>query len=170
LKRAIKRALAHGVAIESLRHLIKKENDMFEFDPNSTSSAWPTGQYEATIEKTEEGASKAGAPMLTVTYRVYHPQGKDQAITDYFVKPSDGKQGNLFKLKALCEALGADVLAAFKSGKLDHKKMLRGRNVLLGLAIETDPKYGEKNKADSYTKLEREVLSKTGTDDEEVPF
>lgn len=146
---------------------------MFEFDPATATSAWPTGQYEATIEKTEEGASRKTDPMLIVTYKVYHPQGKTQTIIDYFVKPpSDGSRpGNLFKLKALCSAISPEVEAAFKTGKLDHKNMLRGKNVLLGLSIETDPKFGDRNRADTYTKLEREPLKKTGTDDdEEVPF
>jgi hypothetical protein len=163
----------HGVedwlgayAIDDLK---KESNTMFEFDPTAISSAWPAAQYDAVIEKTEEGASKKGDSMLTVTYRVYHPDGREQTIKDYFVAPGEGK-GNLFRLRQLCNAVGPDAAEAVRTGKLDHKKQLRGRSFLLGLKVEESNDFGDQNRADTYSPAMKRAVAVGAEDDDSVPF
>lgn len=147
---------------------------MFEFNPESANTSWEPAQYEATITHTEEGATqKNGDLMLIVTYKLHHPNGRTQQLKDYFVKPpADGSRpGNLFRLRALCIALGDDVYTSFKAGKLNHEKQLRGRNLLLGIKREFSEQYGDQNRIDTYTKLERPTTkAAVGAGDEEVPF
>jgi hypothetical protein len=174
MKRNVKRALAHGAGLEMVRRLMG-ENNMFEFNPKEGTTAWDEGQFEATVEKTEEDVSKKGDPMLKVTYTVYHPSGKTQTLTDYFVRASsDGSRpGNLFRLKALCAAVGGEAEKAFKAGKLDHKSMLRGKNVLLTLGIEESTQYGDRNRVEAYAKLDRrsaQPVAAAAEEDEAVPF
>lgn len=153
-----------------------------DYDPEKASTAWPVGSYEAAIVKVEESLSKEhgtpahGDPMLVVTYEIYgaaagSTRGQKITLKDFFTNPPDGcaKKGSLWKLRALCTAVG--LLEKFKAKTLKRRD-LEGKNLIVNLSSSNDPQYGEQNKVDSYGKLEHAPAGKVaaGAEDDDVPF
>jgi hypothetical protein len=150
------------------------ETTMFDYDPKQASNAWPEGEYEASIEKVEESISKKNSdPMLIVHVQVYGTGptvGQKQTINEYITAPApgSGRKGSLFKLKAIATAVG--MLEQFKAKTLKPKTLV-GKTVLVKLSVEEDPQFGDKNRIDSYAKLERlSAKVAAGAEDDEVPF
>lgn len=124
----------------------------WSYNPKDAASAWDAGDYEATIVKVDEGTSgSSGAPMLTVTFKVYNGD-KERTIKDYIVNPS-----TLFKLKKLAVAIGEGV--AFGLGQFDPGDHLNA-NLLLTLAVEESDEYGDQNKIKGYKPLSRQPSAK----------
>lgn len=177
MKQIYKRALARPDGHALVRLLMindhKGETPMFNFDPESANSSWEEGQYDFVVEHTEESLTKANSdPMLKVKLKLYHPTGKDQILTDYFVAPppSSGRKNNLFRLRALCAALGEEFVGTFGNGKVDHKAM-RGKRGLATLSRENTEKYGDQNRIEAYAKLpDGYAAGRIEEDDDEVPF
>jgi hypothetical protein len=179
VRRIVKTQLAHGAGLEIVRRLMAdKEGDVMSFfdnlDPEKAKSSWPAGSYEATITKVEESLTKAhGDPMLIVTYTVYGApggptRGKTLELKDYFTDPptESGRKGSLWKLRALAHAVG---LAEKFQTKTLRRKDLEGKNLIVELSSEYSEKYGDQNRVDSYTRLDRAPAVPV-EDDEEVPF
>jgi hypothetical protein len=155
----------------------KGEMKMFEYDPETASSAWPAGKYEASIEKVEESLSKKNSdPMLIVHVKVYgngKTLGQTQTINEYITapSPSSGRKGSLWKLKAIATAVG--LLDQFKTKTLKPKSLV-GKTAMVELVVEEDPKFGDKNVIGLYEKLDRlspKVPVAAGAEeDEAVPF
>lgn len=171
-----------GVDIGTIARLFGREKEKpmtsldFQYDPKDASSAWPAGSYEATISKVEKSLSKANNdPMLVITYTVYGAPGgptrgqKLSDLKDFITNPpkSSGRKGGLWKLRALCEAVGLG--PAFTAGKLNPKQ-LEGKNLIVSLTETYDAKYGDQNKIDSYAPLDRAPLAPAAEADDEVPF
>jgi hypothetical protein len=159
----------------------KGEMKMFDYDPEQASSVWPAGEYEASIEKVEESISKekvvdgrksGGDPMLVVHVQVYgagNVAGQKQIIKEYITAPppGSGRKGSLFKLKSIADAVG--LLAEFKSKTLKPRTLV-GKCAKVKLSVEEDSQFGDKNRIDSYAKLERLSPVAAGAEDDEVPF
>jgi hypothetical protein len=113
------------------------------YDPKAATSAWPEGEYPASLESVTDTHSKStGAQMQVWAFRVYHPDGRDMLLKDYVV------EATAFKIKNLAKALGR--LADFDSGKFqadDHQ----GASVGVKLKIEEGKDgYDDKNKIVSF--------------------
>ena len=124
----------------------------WSYNPKDAASAWDAGDYEASIVKVDEGTSgSSGAPMLTVTFKVYNGD-KERTLKDYIVNPS-----TLFKLKKLAVALGEGV--AFGLGKFDPGDHINA-NLMLTLAVEESDEYGDQNKIKGYKPLSRQPAAR----------
>ena len=113
----------------------------FTYDPNDAVSVWPEGEYQGHIEKVEERESKAGNPMLVVTFRVYRGD-QEMLINDYIVNPA-----TLFKLKNIAKALDRET--EFKAGKFDIEKHI-GAGFTLTLGVQVSDKYDDSNTIKKY--------------------
>jgi len=106
----------------------------FSYDPRDAIRCLPEGDYQATVEEMQETTSKAGNPMLVVTYKVYATGRGEFSLKEYIVKQTT------WKLKQLAKAVNAN----FESGEVVQDEYV-GRNVVLSLGVEEDAEYGDKN-------------------------
>lgn len=145
----------------------------FKYKKEDAVACLPEGDYEASIVSAEVGVSKSsGADMLTVAFKVYTTDGREVTLNDYIVNPK-----TLFKLKRIALAIGQQT--AFENETFDVNDNI-GANLILGLKVDSNEKYGDQNKIDSYKRLERAPSSRpTATmpakgdfdiKDSEIPF
>lgn len=100
---------------------------------------WPAAEYDATLEGVEDTTSKSsGNPMQVLTWRVFHPDGREQLVSDYIVIPS-----GTFKLKQLAVALGKKQEFESETFQADNNI---GANVIAELVIEQQEGFDDKNK------------------------
>lgn len=119
----------------------------FDYDPEDASTCWPEGQYEAVLLKTEDGTSKQGNPMLTLTFRVFSPDGnKAQELKEYIVKATT------FKLLRFARAIGKE--QEFRDKRFNAEDHLNA-SVLVTLAIDKQTGYDDKNTIDGYAAMTR---------------
>lgn len=110
-----------------------------QYNHKDASNAWPEANYPAVLISVEDAVSKtSGNPMEVWTFEVFNDAtGKKQELKDYV------SSNAIFKIKQLAMALGQ--MADFKANKF-HAEAWINSNVMLGLIIEDDPQYGEKNR------------------------
>lgn len=114
----------------------------FDYKAKDALGCWPEGEYDAVLEATEVTTSKSsGAPMQVISFRCYHPDGREQVVKDYVVNTT------LFKLKRLAMALGKE--ADFRAEQFQACDQLRSRLTLV-LGVEESAEYGDRNKIDGY--------------------
>lgn len=152
---------------------------MSDFDPKADGlNCYPEGEYEASIEKIEEGRSSKGTPMLTITLRAYRDSG-DRTIKDYI--PTLPSSRMLWKLRRLCQAVGRD--DAWDTGSISKcAEAIMGarKNLTVDLAVESSDQYGDQNKVRAYKPLMRSsggqavlapsVTGPTPLTDSDIPF
>ncbi len=115
----------------------------FNYNPGDAVACWPEGEYDAILESAEVGTSKSsGAPMQTLSFRVYHPDGREAVVKDYIVNPS-----TLFKLKRFAVAIGQG--EDFKAGTFQAADHLQTR-LTLALSVQESAEYGDRNQVDGY--------------------
>lgn len=131
---------------------------MFDYDPTQASSCLPAGTYPAVISKVEEQISKAGNPMLKLTFEAYHGDRK-QIVYDYIVNPA-----TLYKLKQLARSLGK--LADFEAKKFDAMQH-QGESLVLSLKEESDD-FGDKNTVKAYKP--KDAPTAPADADPDIPF
>lgn len=110
------------------------------YNPKDASKAFDEGWYPATIESTEMGKTKKGAPMQTVIFKVYG--GKRTISVREFFHPA-----STWKYKGLARALGEG--DNFDEGNFDAAKH-RGKAVEIYLKVEESAEYGEQNRPFSF--------------------
>lgn len=114
------------------------------YNPEDANKTWPDGEYPAVLEKVEQKTSRlkpdggGGHPMEQWTFRVYHPEGKDQLIEDYVTIPAC-----TWKIKQLAKALGKD--ADFKAGTFQAEDHI-GAGLTAELITEESVGFDDKNK------------------------
>lgn len=101
----------------------------FPYKSEDVATCPSAGKYEATIETAETDISKAGYPMLVVTFGLLTEDGP-ATITEYISNP-----GSLGKLRRLALALGERV--AFYKDEFDLNSHL-GKTVLITVSVEDD--------------------------------
>lgn len=110
-----------------------------KYNKSDAIGCFPAGVYDATVEAAIETTSKkTGADMLVITFKVYSPNGREQALKDYVVNPT-----GLWRLKKLAKALGR--MEEFDSGVFREEHYVGG-NLKLELEVEEDDQYGDKNR------------------------
>jgi len=115
---------------------------MINYKPEDAVRVWPEGDYQATLETTEETTSQAGNPMLTVTFKAYDGSGT-MTINDYIVIPAF-----TWKLKKLAEAFGAGT--EFEAGTFDPNNYA-GKNLTLKIGIQpAKDGFDERNRVAAY--------------------
>lgn len=151
-----------------------------DYDPKDAVLCWPEGDYDAVLDKVEDKTSKikpdgsGGNPMQVLTWTVYHPDGRQQSISDYIVVPT-----GLFKLRQLATALGKKT--EFDAGRFQADDQI-GCTVTASLAIEQQEGFDDKNriarvkpKAGTFTRPERKPvtapdLSQPQFKEDDIPF
>lgn len=115
----------------------------FNYDPEDASSAWPEGEYDASLEAVTDGVSKSsGDQMQTWALRVYHSDGRDMMVKDYIVRAT------VFKIASLAKAIGKE--SEFKAKRFQAGDNI-GASVRVKLKIdEGKDGYPDKNKIVSY--------------------
>jgi hypothetical protein len=104
----------------------------------------PEGEYPFQISAAIDEVSKSsGLDMITLTVRVFKPDGNFNLVTDYL--SSSPKAA--FKLNNICKALG--LKAEYDSGTLKSDDFL-GKEGMLVLGIKSSPGYNDQNTVKSY--------------------
>jgi hypothetical protein len=72
--------------------------------------AIPAGTYAAQIKTAVFKFSQSGNPMINLTWLIEEGEYKGRTIFDrlMFIPPSGDKRGTLWRVRAVCEALGVD--------------------------------------------------------------
>jgi hypothetical protein len=132
---------------------------------------WPSGSYQARIEKAEEARSQAGNDMLKLTWQVWAPDGQSRLVYDYIVL---NKPKGVERLGMLAAAIGKR--ERFERNKLDVRDLTGAiATVSLGLKTSKDPKYGDDNGITAYSELTSLSIAPRGAadsdeDDGDAPF
>jgi hypothetical protein len=142
----------------------------FLFDPKKAEDkkfiCLPKGEYEVEINEVVQKVSKAGNDMLELTLTAYAEDGSKVRLFDYIVNDS-----GLWKLKALCKAVGIEFDGTLEEQLLVGKRM----KAKIDLRKSTD-KYPEKNQVAEYLYSGvQKVEQKLGTvkpvvADDDIPF
>lgn len=114
--------------------------NLFTFDPRASDAPLARGRHEAEIIAAEARTSRAGNPMLDMTYRVAGPTG-EVALKDYLVSTPRSK----WKIKRFCQTLGLD----FEAGKIDPLSLI-GRRLSVEVGIEDDGQGRDRNVVSDY--------------------
>ena len=109
----------------------------FNYDPKDATNCLPAGEYDATLANVEEKRSKAGNPMLELTYAVYGG-GREVRIRDYVVNPS-----GIYRLRNLARALGKE--DEFNSGSFDAQNY-KDTDVRVELSVEQQEGFDDQNR------------------------
>lgn len=119
-----------------------------EYNPKDATQCWDAGEYDAVLVKVEDSVSKrkpdgsGGNPMQVWTFRAYHPDGREQLVTEYVVVPAA-----TFKIKQLAGALGRG--PDFTTGQFQAEDHINA-NVILVLTVEQQEGYDDKNRVAKY--------------------
>jgi len=142
----------------------------FLFDPKKAEEkkyiCLPKGEYEVEINEVVQKVSKAGNDMLELTLTAYSEDGNKVRLFDYIVNDS-----GLWKLKALCKAVGIEFDGTLEEQLLVGKRM----KAKIDLRKATE-KYPEKNQVSEYLYSGvQQAEPKTSTDkpvvaDDDIPF
>lgn len=108
-----------------------------KYDPKEASNCLPPGDYQATIMKAVETASKSGKEMIVIEFKVYGPGNRTIIVDDYILREF------LWKLKRIATAIGR--LNEFNSGEFVPEHYI-GCNCTVTLDIEDSPDFGEQNR------------------------
>lgn len=114
--------------------------NLFTFDPSSSDAPLPRGRHEVEIVAGEARTSRAGNPMLDLTYRTLTRTG-DVFVKDYLVSTPRSR----WKIKRFCAALGLD----FDSGRIDPQTLI-GRRLAVEIGIEEDGQGRDRNVVNDY--------------------
>lgn len=142
----------------------------FLFDPNKAEEkkfiCLPKGEYEVEINEVVQKVSKAGNDMLEITLTAYAEDGRRVRLFDYIVNDS-----GLWKLKAICKAVGIEFDGTLEEQLLVGKRMM----AKIDLCKATD-KYPEKNQVSEYLYSGVQQTDTKTTDakpvvaDDDIPF
>jgi hypothetical protein len=117
-------------------------SDLFSFDPNTSDAPLPRGRQEVEIIAAQPRVSRAGNPMLDLTYRATGEGGDGEVILkDYLVSTPRSK----WKIKRFCQALGLD----FEAGAIDPALVV-GRRLTVEIGIEDDGQGRDRNVVNDY--------------------
>ena len=106
----------------------------------------PAGDYKLEIEKVEEKTSKAGNPMLNVTFNVVdHEEYEGRKVFDLYVLTEKA----LWKLKDLFIAIGKDVDGIIEFDPQD----LVGEMFIGNITVEESDGYDPQNRIKKHKKL-----------------
>ena len=111
------------------------------YNPSEAMECLPVGDYDAELTTVIEKTSKAGNPMLEVTWSIMH-NGKVWPVRDYIVNP-----GTLYKLKGIARAW--QMMQDFESGTFDLQEHV-GAIIRVSLRVESSDVYGDKNQIQGY--------------------
>ena len=119
------------------------------YNPKDAIVVIPEGEYEASISNVN-GLAKDGGPLTTkngdpmeqVTFDVYVGDVV-RKHSEYFVSSPKA----LWRYKRLAQALG--VADQFKAGDFEASNYI-GSNLRLGITIEDDAAYGERNRVEAF--------------------
>lgn len=134
------------------------------YNPADAIECLPEGDYQAELAKVEEKTSKAGNPMLEVTWSVFD-NGKTKTVRDYIVQPS-----GLFKMKQIARAWS--MLNEFESGDFDLAAHV-GKMAELHLTVESSDKYSDRNQVAGFRAASHArptPAPQTAQADSEIPF
>jgi len=142
----------------------------FLFDPKNAEEkkfiCLPKGEYEIEINEVVQKVSKAGNDMLELTITAYAEDGSKVRLFDYIVNGS-----GIWKLKALCKAVGIEFDGTLEEQLLVGKRMMA--KIDLRKATE---QYPEKNQVAEYLystvkKVEpKPATVKPVVPDDDIPF
>lgn len=115
---------------------------MIDYDPKDARKTLPDGKYEAELIKCEEKTSKAGKPMLELTWRIYPNDHPMIQLRDWVAIPS-----GVWKLEKMAKAWGK--LDAFNAKTFNPEQHLN-ETLIVKLKTQEDAKYGEQNSIAGY--------------------
>jgi hypothetical protein len=115
-------------------------SNLFTFDPQSSDAPLARGRHEVEIIAAQARTSRAGNPMLDITYRAPGPGG-EVMLKDYLVSTPRSK----WKIKRFCQALGLD----FNDGQIDPA-LIAGRRLSVEVGVEDDGQGRDRNVVSDY--------------------
>lgn len=124
---------------------------MLNYDPKDARKTLPDGKYEAELIKCEEKTSKAGKPMVELTWRIYPNDHPSVQLRDWVAIPS-----GVWKLEKMAKAWGKE--AAFKDATFNPEQHLN-ETLIVKLKTRADDKYGEQNTIAGYEAREKSESS-----------
>lgn len=113
----------------------------WKYNPKDAQECLPAGEYDAVVAACEEKESKAGNPMLKVTWTVYGPH-KESTLHDYITNPA-----TLFRLKQIARAMGA--MREFEQGTFQLEDYI-GKRIRLKMKVESQNDFPDQNKIHAY--------------------
>lgn len=119
---------------------MNQQPNLFTFDPNSSDAPLARGRHEVEIVAAEARTSRAGNPMLDLTYRTFTRTG-DVFVKDYLVSTPRSR----WKIKRFCAALGLD----FEAGRIDPQELV-GKRLTVDVGIEEDGNGRDRNVVTEY--------------------
>jgi hypothetical protein len=117
--------------------------NLFTFDPHASDAPLARGRHEVEIVAAEARTSRAGNPMLDMTYRAMGRQG-EVLLKDYLVATARSR----WKIRHFCEALGID----FDKGQIDPPALI-GRRINVEVGVEDDGQGHDRNIVSDYAGL-----------------
>ena len=120
---------------------------MLEYDPKDARKTLPDGRYEAELIKCEEKTSKAGKPMVELTWRIYPNDHPSVQLRDWVAIPS-----GVWKLEKMAKAWGKE--DEFKNATFNPEHHLN-ETLFVKLKTRSDDKYGEQNTIAGYEGKEK---------------
>ena len=112
------------------------------------SMCWPAGVYDFEVVDAVVGESKKGAPMLSLSLKVFDPNSeRNWKVKDWLVE-SDAAVC-LMKMRHYCATTGD--MGAYESGSIENFPGI-GATGKCKLAIEQNDRFGAQNKVADYIK------------------
>lgn len=145
-----------------------------KFDPKTeeevaAAGLLPKGDYDFEVKQAEEGQSKAGNDMITLTLHVYNADGGYHRVKDWLVSTDSGA----YKVRHFAYAVGLG--AAYENGALSAVD-LEGCTGRCRIVIQKskDPQYADKNSVADYLPTGAAVMAAAAKQpnalDDEIPF
>lgn len=105
----------------------------------------PDGEYDFQVIKAEEGLSKKGAEMITLTLNVYLPNGSQRSVKDWLV----GSDAPMCIRKIRHFAKSCNLMALYEQGAIDQYAC-EGACGKVKIGSQESAGYGVQNCVDDY--------------------
>lgn len=127
----------------------------------------PAGEYPFEVIKAEEGRSKKGNDMISLTLKVFPDNGQPRLVNDWIGSWTGGEE----KILGFCEATGITELYA--SGVFGASDCI-GLSGYAKLRVQQDEQYGAKNQVQLYVPqihaAKQSLPEPSGQEDDSLPF